>query len=85
MIEIVAINGNMSFVPAIASLQVGQQVRWHNADTIVHTATQDGGGFDTGLIRAGATSAPVTVTTPGTLAYHCEVHPDMVGALSVTE
>jgi plastocyanin len=85
VIEIVGDRRSMSFSPASVSLRVGQQVRWHNADTVVHTATQDGGGFDTGLIRPGATSAPVTVTTPGTLAYHCEVHPDMVGALSVAE
>jgi plastocyanin len=77
-------NGNMSFGPATASLQVGQQVRWHNADTTTHTATQNGGGFDTGLIRPGATSAAITVTTAGTLNYHCEIHLSMVGALNVT-
>ena len=83
VIEILGISGNMSFAPATASLQVGQQVRWHNADTTTHTATQDGGGFDTGLIRPGATSAPITVTSSGTLRYHCEVHPSMVAALTV--
>jgi plastocyanin len=85
VIEIVGISGNMSFSPATASLRVGQQVRWHNADGIVHTATQNGGGFDTGFISPGATSAPITVTAPGTLSYHCEVHPSMVGALGVTQ
>ena len=84
VIEIVANNGNMSFSPATSTLQVGQQVRWHNAHTETHTATQDGGGFDTGLIRPGATSAPITLTTPGTLRYHCEIHPVMVGSLNVT-
>jgi len=74
----------MSFAPATASLQVGQQVRWHNADRITHTATQDGGGFDTGFLAPGATSASITVTAPGTLRYHCSVHPSMVGALDVT-
>lgn len=84
VVEILGEAGNMSFSPAAASLRVGDQVRWHNADRIVHTATQDGGGFDTGLIPAGATSAPITVTTSGTLRYHCAVHPSMVGALDVT-
>jgi plastocyanin len=74
----------MSFAPAAASLQVGQQVRWHNADTTVHTATQDGGGFDTGFILPGGTSAPITVSAPGTLRYHCSVHPSMVGSLNVS-
>jgi plastocyanin len=79
----VAINGSMSFTPQTPSLQVGQQVRWHNAHSITHTATQDGGGFDTGFIAPGATSAPITVNAPGTLSYHCEIHPSMVGALNV--
>jgi plastocyanin len=84
VIEIVAINGSMSFRPAAASVRVGQQVVWHNAHSDTHTATQDGGGFDTGFIRPGATSSPITVTSPGTLRYHCEIHPVMVGALEVT-
>ena len=85
VIEIVAIDGNMSFAPDAAAVRVGQQVRWHNAHVVAHTATQDGGGFDTGLIPPGGTSAPITVTTVGTLSYHCEIHPSMVGALTVTE
>jgi plastocyanin len=85
VIQIVAINGNMSFSPATANVRVGQQVVWHNAHSDTHTATQDGGGFDTGLIRPGATSAPITVTAPGTLRYHCEIHPVMVGVLDVAQ
>ena len=84
VIDIVGVNGNMSFTPASASLQVGQQVRWHNADNITHTATQDGQGFDTGLIPPGGTSAPITVSAAGAISYHCAIHPSMVGALNVT-
>jgi plastocyanin len=83
VIEIVNINGNMSFAPATATLQAGQQVRWHNAHDTSHTATQNGGGFDTGIIPPGATSAPITVTRTGAISYHCEIHPSMVGALNV--
>ena len=77
--------GDRSYAPATANVQVGQQVRWHNADSVVHTATQNGGGFDTGLIQPGATSAPITITTAGTLSYHCAVHPSMTGTLNVTQ
>ena len=84
VIDIVGVNGNMSFTPASASLQVGQQVRWHNADNITHTATQDGRGFDTGFIPPGGTSAPITVSAAGAISYHCAIHPSMVGALNVT-
>jgi plastocyanin len=85
VVEILGESGNMSFNPALASLQVGQQVRWHNADTTVHTATQDGGGFDTGFLAPGATSASITLSGTGSLKYHCAVHPSMVGALNVTQ
>jgi plastocyanin len=85
VVEILGENGNMSFNPAAASLQVGQQVRWHNADRTVHTATQDGGGFDTGFLAPGATSASITLSAPGSLRYHCAVHPSMLGALNVTQ
>jgi plastocyanin len=85
VVEILGENGNMSFAPDAAGLQVGQQVRWHNADVTAHTATQNGGGFDTGLIPPGGTSAPITVSAPGSLRYHCAVHPSMVGALNVKQ
>jgi plastocyanin len=77
--------GNNSYAPNPANVQVGQQVRWHNADSVAHTATQNGGGFDTGAISAGGTSAPVTITAAGTLSYHCSFHPSMVGTLNVTQ
>jgi len=85
VVEILGENGNMSFSPALATLQVGQQVRWHNADRTVHTATQDGGGFDTGFLAPGATSASITLNAAGSLRYHCSVHPSMLGALNVTQ
>ncbi len=77
--------GNNSYAPNPANVKVGQQVRWHNADGTPHTATQNGGGFDTGAISPGGTSAPVTITTAGALNYHCAFHPTMVGTLNVTQ
>ena len=74
----------MSFDPSPATLKVGQQVRWHNADTITHTATQNGGAFDTGFVPPGATSAPITLNAPGAIGYHCTIRPGMVGTLNVT-
>ena len=74
----------MTFLPSSASAHVGQQILWHNADSIAHTATQNGGAFDTGLISPGGTSAPITLGTTGTFPYHCAVHPGMVATLSVT-
>lgn len=84
VITITGMNGDMSFSPNPANVQVGHTVAWHNADSTTHTATQDGGGFNTGNIAAGATCAPVTVGSVGAFGYHCNIHPSMTGTLNVT-
>ena len=82
-ISIVAENGNMSFSPEPAVVNVGQRVAWRNAAGAIHTATQNSGSFDTGSLNSGSTSAPITMTTAGTFSYHCALHPAMVGTLTV--
>jgi plastocyanin len=84
VITINGMNGANSFTPNPANVQVGQTVAWRNIDSITHTATQDGGGFNTGGIAGGATSAPVTMGSVGNLDYHCSIHPSMTGTLNVT-
>jgi plastocyanin len=84
VIGIVGIAGGMSYSPNPANVRVGQKVAWRNDDNIPHTATQTGNGFDTGTIPGGATSAPLTITTAGSLSYFCRIHPAMVGTLNVT-
>jgi plastocyanin len=83
VIEIVGMLGASSYSPNPASVNVGQTVAWHNADTIPHTATDDSDAFDTGFIGAGDTSAPIMMTTHGMFPYHCTFHPSMVGQLNV--
>lgn len=83
IITIVAENGNMSFSPDPATVNVGQRVAWRNSAAALHTATQNGGTFDTGALNSGSTSAPVTMGAAGTFGYHCALHPAMVGTLTV--
>ena len=83
-ITITGMNGSNSFSPNPSSVAAGRTVAFRNADSIVHTATADGGSFDTGNIAPGATSAPITMTASGAFNYHCRIHPDMVGTLNVT-
>jgi len=64
-------------------MRVGQTIAWRNGDSITHTATQDSGGFNTGSIAAGATSTATMMNTAGTFAYHCTLHPGMVGTINV--
>jgi plastocyanin len=81
-ITIEGINGNMSFSPNPANVKVGQQVVWHNADSITHTAS--GNSFDTGTISPGTTSKVFTFSASGMISYRCSIHPSMVGTVNVT-
>ena len=82
-ITMVGDRGNQSFSPNPTTMRVGQTVAWKNGDTTAHDATQDASRFGTGTISAGATSAPITMSTAGTFTYHCTIHPGMVGSLVV--
>jgi MYXO-CTERM domain-containing protein len=72
-----------AFAPGDLTVTVGDTVTWANADAQGHTATADDGAFDTGTI-AGNSSEAVTLTTAGTFAYHCRIHPAMTATLVVT-
>ena len=74
-------NGAQSFSPNPATVGRGETVAWRNADSITHRVVQDAGGFDTGNLAPGATSAPIAVGT-GSISYHCSIHPTMVGGLN---
>ena len=76
-------NASNSYAPNPVTMRVGQTIGWRNADSLTHTATQDGAGFNTGSVTAGATSAATMMSTPGTFTYHCTIHPGMVGTVSV--
>ncbi len=82
-INITGMNGSQSYAPSPGTVKAGQTVAWHNADSVAHTATANSGAFNTGSIAPGATSAPVTMGSAGSFAYHCSFHPSMVGTLNV--
>jgi plastocyanin len=75
--------GNQSYSPNPTTMRVGQTVAWKNTDTTAHDATQDASRFASGTVNAGATSAPVAMSTAGTFTYHCTIHPGMVGTITV--
>jgi plastocyanin len=84
MITITGQNGASSYSPSPANVTVGQTVAWINSGGMTHTASQTGGGFNTGNIANGATSSPITINTAGDLNYECSIHPSMTGILHVT-
>jgi plastocyanin len=71
-----------AFTPPELTIEAGQSVTWTNSGSQAHSATADGGGFDTGLIQPD-NSKTVSLTTPGTYAYHCTPHPWMKGTITV--
>ena len=75
---------NFAFAPASVSVNVGDTVTWTNNDAgVPHTATADGGAFNSGTLSSGGTFA-FTFTAPGTFAYHCNIHSSMKGTVRVT-
>ncbi|HMK83450.1 MAG TPA: cupredoxin domain-containing protein [Candidatus Bathyarchaeia archaeon] len=80
---------SINFAPANVLLVIGvnNTIIMKNADTADHTMTSNPGdpvSFDTGDISGGTSSSPITFTTPGTYAYHCQFHPAyMKGTITV--
>jgi plastocyanin len=73
---------NHTFDPAQLSVAPGTTVTWTNRDTEAHTVTADNGLFDSGVIEPGQ-SYSTWLGGSGTVAYHCERHPDMKGSVAV--
>jgi plastocyanin len=71
-----------AFVAASLDVPAGTRVTWMNDDPAPHTVTADGGAFDSRQLDPGA-SFSVVLDTPGVFAYHCEIHPTMVGTVVV--
>jgi plastocyanin len=78
-INVVAVNGSQSFSPNPATIPAGQMVVWHNVDTITHRVVLDDRSIDTGNLDPGAFSSPMFLEATG--AYHCTIHPVMVGTI----
>ena len=72
---------NHAYSPSAFSVQAGGVVTWNNQDTS-HTVTSDTGAFDSGVFKSGQ-SWSFTFAGPGTYPYHCDLHPDMKGTITV--
>ncbi len=71
-----------AYAPNVWNVAVGDSVTWINNDTAAHTATADGGAWNSGSIAPGLTFSQ-KFATPGTFPYHCTIHPGMVGTITV--
>jgi plastocyanin len=84
-VKIVEANNMYSFSPATLSIKVGTQVVWTNTTDAPHTVTSDTAGvFGTTSNLTTNQTFMFTFPTPGTFAYHCNVHPYMKATITVT-
>ena len=74
--------GNAAYSPDTVDVAVGTTVTWTNTDSIAHTSTSNGAGWDSGAIAPRAQFS-FTFQNAGTFAYHCAIHPGMVGTVTV--
>lgn len=71
-----------AYSPNPLSVTAGSTVIWTNNDRIAHTTTADGGRWDSGVLQPGAQFS-FTFSAVGTFPYHCSIHPNMVGTITV--
>ena len=80
-IDILLIEDNY-FEPTDALVEPGTTLMWVNHGQEQHTVTADDGQFDSGVLNPGD-SFLTTVKGSGTLTYHCTLHPEMTGSITV--
>jgi plastocyanin len=73
---------DFAFAPADLEVAAGTEITWTNDDPAPHTVTAEDGSFDSGTLEPGQTFS-VPVQGNGPVTYRCEIHPDMVGTITV--
>ena len=67
-------------MPNPVQAAIGDMVVWTNTDATRHVIVLDD-GTPVGDIAPGQSTTPIALTT-STTAYHCTIHPSMVGTIS---
>lgn len=72
-----------AFAPDVIKVSKDTTVVWTNDDTIIHTVTDLGNSFDSGLIQAGEMWSH-KFDSKGNYYYFCSIHPWMRGTVIVS-
>lgn len=77
---------NFAFGPADITVKKGTKVTWTNQDSTSHTVTETDGktGPDSKTLSNGQ-SYSFTYNNTGSFSYHCSIHPEMTGTVTVTD
>ncbi len=73
---------NFGFQPNPLQAKVGDTITVTNLDNTNHTVTANDKSFDTGQFATGTKT--ITLTKPGVIAFHCNIHDYMHGTIQVT-
>jgi len=74
---------NFMFSPNPIKAKAGAEITVTNDDGTTHTLTAVDKSFDTGNLDGGA-SKTITVASPGTYKYFCNIHNYMTGTIEAT-
>jgi plastocyanin len=74
-----------AYQPNPVTVTVGQSVTWTWEDQgNQHSVTADDGSFES-CLQGGGSTFITTFAKAGTYPYHCSIHPNMKGSVTVTQ
>jgi len=77
---------DFNFDPPHIQVKAGDTVTWtQGADGAPHTATADDDAFDSGSLSDEGDTFEFTFEEAGEYPYHCKIHPEMLGLVTVVE
>ena len=79
--QTVVIQG-FSFQPASITVQTGTSATWRNDDSVSHQIVSNTNAFGSPVLNAGG-SYTHAFDQAGTYLYHCGIHPNMTGTVTV--
>lgn len=83
-VETINATDQLAFSPTSTSAHVGDVVEWKNTGSIGHTVTFDNQSSLNDPSLNGGGTWQVKFNAAGTYAYHCTIHPQMTGTITVS-
>jgi plastocyanin len=84
-VNAVSIN-NFAFNPQSVTVKKGTTVTWTNQDSSAHTVTANNGSSGPNSDElSNVQTYSFTFNETGTFTYHCTLHPEMTGTVTVTD
>jgi plastocyanin len=73
---------DIAYNPTEITVKVGDTITFKNEDGFAHTFTADDGAFDSGNVDGGG-EFQFTPDAAGSIAFHCKIHSNMKGTITV--